>query len=349
MTYDLHERLRDLERTAPLGALDLAAIELAARGHRRTLVARRAGGALALVVVALVAVTLGGWSPELRSAPPAGPSRAASPDVAVRCGGPAPAPADGSGMAVVVPVPEIEGPDAVAQWRMSLFVTLVNAGDEPLVVRERVAVTYLVDADGRVVQKRNHTVRPQPVQLPAHGWSSVGEASDLRACDGSPLPDGDYTLHAALTVEAAGSDEPLGLVGGGSPVVVRDGRVQHDPPTGSADLRLTLAADPVGGYEVTVGRGSVPDGLLVLRAQVVARDAAGAVLGASPGTPVVLPAGERTGTAVVMPTFAVGGREVDLSPRIARTDVVVEGFVVTGDGEQRSVAGAVDVREQSSP
>jgi hypothetical protein len=347
MTYDLHERLRDLERTAPLGALDVTAIELGARRHRRGLVARRAGGAAVLVVVAVVAVTLGGRSPEPRSAPPAGPSGDAAPDVTVRCGGPAPAPA--TGRVVVVPVPQIEGPDAVTQWRMSSLVTVVNAGSEPLVLRERAAITYLVDAEGRVVQKRSSTVQPQPVQLPAHGWSTVGEAADLRACDGSPLPDGDYTLHAALTVEAAGSDEPLDVVGGGLPVVVRDGRVQHDPPTGSADLRLTLAADPVDGYEVTVGRGSVPDGLLVLRAQVVARDAAGDVLGGSPGTSVVVPAAERTGTAVVMPSFAVGGREVDLSARVARTDIVVQGFVVMGDGEQRVVAGAVDVREQSSP
>lgn len=348
MTYDLHEHLRDLERSAPFGSLDVTAVERAARRHRRTLVVRRAGGAMALAAVAVVAVTLGGQFPEHRSAPPAGPSGEASPDVlVVRCGGPAPAPA--AGRAVVVPVPQIEGPDAVAQWRMTSSVTLVNAGDEPLVLRERASTTYLVDAEGRVVQKRSRTVQPQPVQLSGHGWSAIGEANDLRACDGSPLPDGDYTLHAALTVHAAQSDEPMDVVGGGLPVVVRDGRVRHDPPTGSADLLLSVESDPVDGYEVTVGRGAVPDGLLVLRVQAVARDAAGNVLGGSTGTSLVVPAGASTGTTVERPLFARGGVEVDLSDRVARTDVVVEGFVVTADGEQRAVAGAIDVREQSSP
>ncbi|GEM_PF-3173572 len=347
MTYDLHERLRDLERTAPLGALDVTAIELGARRHRRGLVARRAGGAAVLVVVAVVAVTLGGRAPEPRSAPPAGPSGdAAHAPHLVECGAPAPAPR--SSLAVVVPVVQIEGPDDTAQGKMTTVVALVNNAGEPLVLRERAAVTFLVDAEGRVVQKRSRTVQPDPMQMPDHGWNAIGEGAELRACDGSLLPDGDYTLHAAFTLRADSADDPFDVVGGGLPVAVRDGWVEHDPPTGSADLRLTLKADPDAGYGLTVDRGSVPDGLLVLRAQVVSRDAAGSVVGGSFGTSLVVPAGEPTGEVVVPGSVSMGGPEVDSVDRVARTDVVVTGYVLTDDGEQRVVSGAVDVRQQST-
>lgn len=345
MTYDLHEHLRDLERTAPLGTLDVAAIATGARRHRRGLLARRAGGALALVVVAVVAVTLGGRPPELRSAPPAGPSGdAAAHTVDVRCGDPAPAPT--TGPVALVAVPQIEGPDDVPQGRMTTVVALVNDAGEPLVLRERAAVTYLVDASGRVVQTSNRTGDGQPVQLSDQAWRSFGEAMDLRACDGSPLPDGDYTLRAATTLSVASLDEPLDVVGGGLPVVVRDGRVEHDPPTGSTDLRLTLRADPVAGYDLTVDRGAVPDGLVVLVAQVVARDAAGNVLAGSTGTTLVIPAGESTGAAGLSPSMSLGGPERDSVDRVARTDVVVVGYLLTAGGEQRVVSGAIDVMDQ---